>query len=377
MAPGGLFAELTRVARAAGAEGTPEVLSDRADGQVVRVGDLVVKAHPADTDLGALRARLRTAGGTPLRDILVPPRAIHGDLLCVVHERPITAWPYGIPVDPGDPDAAPWEQSAALLAGLHRIAFTLDQSSEGSQHIGHPDRPPHSFPAAGAPARVHRAIARLRAAHSHPAATTAVLRAYDTLPALDAAPKTLVHGDFHLGQLVRLPGGGPAEPPAGVHSAGHHTAPKGPFRARAPHTGPEPQCGGVPPHAANDGQLRNSVPARLVRTPEAGENRWRLIDIDDLGLGDPVWDLARPAGYFAAGILEPLAWQRFLDAYRLGEGPAVPPGGDEWAVLDVPARAVVVQAAALAVAKTAAAPDDIDIALIDACVRMTALPYGG
>lgn len=363
MTTGDLFADLARVAREAGAEGTPEVLSDRADGQVVRVGDWVVKAHPADTDLPALRTRLRTASAPHLRDILVPPRDIRGDLLCFVHERAITVWPYGIPVDPGDPDAAPWEQSAAVLARLHRTALVRapDPSDEGPQANRHPERLPDSLPTAGAPARVHRAIARLRAAHADPAATTAVLRAFDTLPALDAAPKTLVHGDFHLGQLVRLPD---------------------PVRARSPHIGPEPQYSSVfPPHAANDGQPRNACAERgsapFRGCSETGENRWRLIDVDDLGVGDPVWDLARPAGYFAAGILEPLAWQRFLNAYRRGGGPAVPSRGDEWAVLDVPARALVVQAAALAVAKCPGGLDDLDVALIDACVRMTALPYGG
>ncbi|WP_280365567.1 phosphotransferase family protein [Nocardia wallacei] len=313
MTTGDLFAELIRVAREAGAEGIPEVLSDRADGQVVRVSALVVKAHPAATDPLALRARLRTASAAPLRDILVAPLTIHGDLLCFVHERPVTAWPHGSPVDPGDPDSAPWEQSATLLARLHRIALARTRvDDEDPQNAGHPEHLPHRFPIAGAPARVHRAIARLRGAHTASAATKAVLRAFDTLPPLDNAPKTLVHGDFHLGQLVRL-----------------------------------------------------------------DENRWRLIDVDDLGVGDPVWDLARPAGYFAAGILEPLAWQRFLNAYRRGGGPAVPPRGDEWAALDVPARALVVQAAALAVAKSPAGLDDLDLALIDACVRMTALPYGG
>jgi predicted trehalose synthase len=26
---------------------------------------------------------------------------------------------------------------------------------------------------------------------------------------------------------------------------------------------------------------------------------WVLIDVDDLGVGDPAWDLARPAGFWA------------------------------------------------------------------------------
>ncbi|MBF6174405.1 phosphotransferase [Nocardia blacklockiae] len=311
------------------------MLSDRADGPVLRVGDLVVKAHAADTDPTALRSRLRLATAPRLHDILAPPLPIDGDLLRIVHGRTVTAWPYGVPVDPADPDAAPWEHCATLLARLHRTP--LEEATNPAQH--RPGTGRHlknteaqrvpQIPPAGGPARVRRAIARLRATdHSESPAAAAVLRAYADLPALDADPKTLVHGDFHLGQVVRLPD-----------------------RALAP--------GGRQAPGA------------------AGETRWRLIDIDDLGVGDPVWDLARPAAYFAAGILEPLAWQRFLNAYRRCGGPAVPSQGDEWAVLDVPARALVVQSAALAVAKSGARPDDLDTALIDACVRMTTLTYGG
>src|SRR6185503_10428733 len=96
-------------------------------------------------------------------------------------------------------------------------------------------------------------------------------------------PRTLVHGDFHLGQLVR--------------------------------------------HAG----------------------RWRLIDVDDLGTGDPAWDLARPAAWFAAGVLDPAGWAALLAGYRAAGGPAVPPDGDPWPVLDPFARALTVQTAALAV----------------------------
>ncbi|GAB2724641.1 phosphotransferase [Nocardia thraciensis] len=301
MLDGEWLAALTRAARAAGAEGEPEVLSDRADGPVVRVGGVVAKAHPADTDEAALRTRLSVAGNPLLRDVLLPPLTIGGRVLRHHSGRPITVWRYGTPVDPDDPDAAPWEHAAALLARLH-----TDFPPEASGHSAS-----GRLPIAGAPDRVRRAVSRLRAAtHAHPAAAAVVLRAHDGLPDLENTPKALVHGDFHLGQLVRVPVIG-------------------------------------------------------------GENPWRLIDVDDLGIGDPVWDLARPAAFFAVGILEPVAWERFLGAYRRRGGAAVPPRGNEWAVLDVPARALVVQHAALAVVKAGAALDDLGTALIDACVRMS------
>lgn len=72
---------------------------------------------------------------------------------------------------------------------------------------------------------------------------------------------------------------------------------------------------------------------------------WVLIDVDDLGVGDPAWDLARPAGFWAAGLIPDDDWATFLDAYRKAGGCAVPQG-DPWPVLDPFARAAVVQAAA-------------------------------
>ncbi|HQY99462.1 MAG TPA: aminoglycoside phosphotransferase family protein [Propionicimonas sp.] len=72
---------------------------------------------------------------------------------------------------------------------------------------------------------------------------------------------------------------------------------------------------------------------------------WKLLDVDDFGVGDPAWDLARPAGFWAAGLLDDEAWTTFLAAYRESGGPAVPADGDPWPALDLPARAAVLVAA--------------------------------
>ncbi len=115
---------------------------------------------------------------------------------------------------------------------------------------------------------------------------------------------------------------------------------------------------------------------QLVRRP-SGADPWRLIDVDDAGLGVPAWDLARPAASFACGVLGPVEWTRFLDAYRAAGGPAVPAADDPWLALDVPARALSVQVAALSIAKSQAARrplDEIEQALIDACDRMAGVP---
>ncbi|MFF7475338.1 phosphotransferase [Streptomyces sp. NPDC008092] len=272
-------------------------LAHRPDTTVLRHADTVVKAHAPATDPTALTLRLATA--TRLPDVFLAPLAPAP--AAFVDDRPVTLWPYGAPVDPDAPESAPWEAAATLLALLHRTP------------------PTSTTPPMRGPAKAAHAMARLRAAlaraDAHPAAPP-VLRAWSALPpwargeAPMPGPRTLCHGDLHLGQLVR------------------HPAPDGP---------------------------------------------WRLIDVDDLGVGVPAWDLARPASWYACGLLPPDEWTRFLTAYRAAGGPAVPEDGDPWSALDVPARALTVQTGARYLAKAVAADrplDEVEQSLIDACARM-------
>ncbi|MGQ4364136.1 phosphotransferase family protein [Streptomyces sp. SAS_272] len=302
MTPHPLLAELAHraAARAHAAAATcpcgAATLADRPDATVVRHADTVAKAHAPDTDPAGLAPRVAVAAALP--GVLLPPLAPAPTLL---HGRLVTFWPYGAPVDPEDPDAAPWEAAGALLAELHRAPV------------------PAGLPAMRGPAKAARAVALLHTAGAHPAVAP-VLGAWRALPAWARAEApmpgagALCHGDLHLGQLVRRP------------------APDGP---------------------------------------------WRLIDVDDLGVGDPAWDLARPAAWFACGLLPPDEWTRFLVAYRAAAGPAVPDAGDPWPRLDVPARALTVQTAARAVTKAAMAGrplDEVEQCLVDACARMGSLP---
>jgi hypothetical protein len=272
------------------------VLAERDDGTVVRHGDMVAKAHAPSTDLGELSLRLGTAAD--LSEILLAPLHVTPTNL---HGRLVTFWPYGTPVEPDTPEAAPWEAAGALLARLHRAPA------------------PAGLPPMRGPAKAARAVRRLHAAGPH-AAGAPVRRAWATLPAWARAEapmpsaRALCHGDVHLGQLVRHP---------------------------------------------------------------ADTGAWLLIDIDDLGLGEPAWDLARPAAWYACGLLPPDEWTRFLTAYRRRGGPAVPATGDPWPALDVPARALTVQTAALAIAKSVAADrplDEVEQAVVDACARMAPVP---
>ncbi|MFJ4714698.1 phosphotransferase family protein [Streptomyces sp. NPDC088785] len=181
-------------------------------------------------------------------------------------------------------------------------------------------RLPPGLPAMRGPLKAAAALARMRASDPGHPAVPPILAAWRTLPpwARAEAPyahaRALCHGDLHLGQLVRRP-----DDPAA----------------------------------------------------------WLLIDIDDLGLGDPAWDLARPAAWFACGLLPAEDWTRFLTAYQRAGGARELTRADPWPALDVPARALTAQTAALAVAKAADAGralDEVEEAVVDACARMASVP---
>ncbi|TDB85265.1 hypothetical protein E1264_21725 [Actinomadura sp. KC216] len=291
----GLFARLVEVGRDQAARVPsvpsvePETLYDRHGVLVVRVGDVVVKAHQADREHGApFLERIRVAATVP--DVLVSPL----DPPLDVDGRTVTVYPYGQPVDPQKD--LPWEEGARLLAALHAAVV------------------PVNAPSWGRPARVARRVSEL----GHGPAEDVVRRAFATLPGWirgdgeepPGTAKRLIHGDWHLGQMVR----------------------------------------------AQDG-------------------RWLLIDIEDLGTGDPAWDLARPAALYSAGVLDPDEWGRFLGAYQEAGGPAVPVEGDPWTALDVPARSLAIQIAATCVisAEREKRPlDGAEQAMVDACGRISA-----
>ncbi|WP_326821888.1 phosphotransferase family protein [Streptosporangium sp. NBC_01756] len=265
-----------------------EVLPTRPDVIIVRAGSVVVKAHAPGAEEAPLVERMRAVTHPALRGIMLGPVT---EEVMVVRDRLVTVWPAGVPVDHDAPDAAPWEESARLLARLHAVpAGAL---------------PP--LPAAGGPARVGTTVARLT---GDSAAERVVRRAMACLPPLDAGPRSTTHGDWHMGQLVRT----------------------------------------------GDG--------------------WILIDVDDLGVGDPAWDLARPAAWFAAGLLDPEVWHRFLGAYRAAGGHAAGADGDPWERLDLPAQAMTVQLTAAALAnaeREGRPPDEVEQVLLDTCERIIRL----
>lgn len=251
---------------------------------VVRVGDVVVKAHSERDDPALLAPRLRATASAALAGVMLEP--LEPEVLSVAG-RAVTVWPSGRTVDP---DTAPWEEGARLLARLHAVPLTAVPR----------------LPEAGGPARAARAVRRMT---GDGPVEQLVRLAFSGLPEPEPVPGLLTHGDWHLGQLVH-------------------------------------------------------------------RDRWLLIDIDDVGVGDPAWDLARPAAWYAAGLLDPAIWDRFLGAYLASGGPALGPG-DPWERLDLPARALTVQLAAVAVCnaeRDRRELDDVEHSLIEACGRIVGLP---
>ena len=223
----------------------------RSGAEIVVDGEVVYKLHRQGTDHRALTTRLRVAAESgsllsPLTTVVDP-----------VGTRWRSRWPRVETVVP-KPECAPWAESGRLLARLH--------SEPTTGRVAH-----------GWPQRLRRMLRTTDDATIRRAAAELPAEAWRA--GSPNRPATLVHGDWHLGQLGRA------------------------------------------------------------------SETWVLIDVDDLGVGDPAWDLARPAGFWAAGLIPDEDWGAFLDAYRDAGGPAVP-AGDPWPALDPFARAAVVQAAA-------------------------------
>lgn len=74
---------------------------------------------------------------------------------------------------------------------------------------------------------------------------------------------------------------------------------------------------------------------RLPGTPT-----WLFTQPETLGFGPATWDLGRPAGMWAAGLLDQDSWQSFVAGYAEAGG-GMPAEGETWDELDHPARCAV------------------------------------
>ncbi|AUH44002.1 phosphotransferase [Streptomyces sp. CMB-StM0423] len=344
------LAELSRGA------GEPAVIVDRADVTVLRSGGTVLKAHAPRLDPAALAVRLRVAAHPLLAGILLAPL---GGLVGPVDGRYVSRWPYGVTVAPGAPEAAPWREAGHLIARLHAVPA---------------DRLPGPLPPMSGPANAARATAALRATLTTPAPRTPA----DSGPPRDRARATAPPPPAP--ERVPAPDPAPAGQAAGPHPAlaPDRTAAAVVLRAwaRLPAWARDDEPLAQPRSLLCHGDLHLG---QLVRHP-APDGPWHLIDVDDLGLGEPAWDLARPAAGYATGLIPAADWAAFLAGYRAARGPAVAPGDDLWPPeVDVPARTLTVQLAARALVDAATGVrtlDDTDHDLLAACARIAAMGDG-
>ncbi len=230
-------------------EGLVGVLADREDGTVVRHGALVVKAHAPDTDPEAHRARLALAARPDVAGVLLSPLPLPPAAPEELGGRPVSAWPYGAPVDLGTPTplrgrrrrgSRPAPPHPAPARGRGR------PSGDAGPAQGGPRRGPDAPGRAGPPGRGHRPR-----------------RPADGPRSPRARPRLLCHGDFHLGQLVR-PAPAPSAPAAwrliDVDDLGTGTRP-GTWPVRPP---------GSPPASCP----RRSGPASSARTGRRAARPW-------------------------------------------------------------------------------------------------------
>ena len=278
---------------------------------LVRCGPVVVKAHAAGTHPATLRARLAVAAGSALADVLLAPLDPQP---VAVADRVLSVWPYGATVA-ADPTHVPWAEAATLLARLHSAA-----SHAGEELAG--------LPASGTPGRLVANIRALRRRapvdHSGavPDAATIVEAAWRTLPAWvrgggpAPGPVAVVHGDWHVGQLVA---------PRGV---GWRLA--------------DVDDLGTGPLVWDFARLAALRALGVVREDEFR----RFLD-----------------SYWAAGG----------PALRPGSGTTADPAS--WAALDAVAQAAVVSMAARRLASPARTfPDALDHDLLRVCARLAARP---
>lgn len=271
------------------------------------VDGVVVKRHRSGTNPERLSDLLAALDNPPLDELWVPPLSRRVDVDPA--GSAVTAWPEVPVLSQSDP--IPWREAGRLLARLHRAPV------------------PVGLPPIVDTARLDRAIARIAQLGTGP----------------DSA---LLH---RLGATLRRELESRRDSEAAV------TAPPNPAQR---HT---PVGVGAQPLRVVHGDWHLGQLGRW-------HDGWRLLDVDDLGVGDPAWDLARPAGFWAVGLLDDASWHQFLDAYRAAGGPAVPSTGDPWPRLDLPARVAVFVATVRAVADHAEDPESEGAALLDACGRM-------
>ncbi len=282
-----------------------EVLSARSERTLFRFDDEVIKIHARETLAEELDARLELISRSPWNQIFLQP--IKSQSQTLRQGRIMSQWPFAEALTISE-DEIPWHKCGKLLAELHQIPIAVNNF-------------PFSLPIATAAKRWQKSIAELKSLNfidhrlKAPWLIVEEMTAKLTLPKIYSARTHWIHGDWHLGQLVR------------------------------------------------------------EKSEQKSEMNLKLIDIEDMGLGHPVWDLARPGAFYAAGLLDPEDWSSFLNSYLTAGGPAFQARRNEtfWEILGPAVEVLSLQCAAVGLRKAyleERSLGDDEQAFIETCARI-------
>lgn len=274
----------------------PVQLASSGTRSVLRFGNVVVKIYNQKSLLQHVETSLTLIASREANDLFLQPLCRH---VFQIEDRLFTVWPAAETHLPNSVDQFEWVESAQLLASLHNLSVRTKRLVRPAGWLG----------------RLGHLKTKIEACRAFPDERKTLLAALETLPRFSSTTwhennTSLVHGDWHPGQVVR------------------------------------------------------------------SSNQLKLIDCDDVGLGNPMWDLARVAGWSLAGVISHEVWTSFFNHYAAARQLTNQQIETVWQNLELPARAATILSAATGVIhaeKEQRDLEDYEKELFESCQRIVKL----